>query len=382
MYKVTEKSVLLKKQKQYRLKSIFTLATLQFSGHFLEYFVTNSDKVVAFYILSRLGNDKNFIEVYEKGKLTKKIYLFSPKNLFLRYFSLYIQYIWIVFTFFAYKEEFYFVNFNPFFFMGSSLVRLFRRIEYVYWIGDFWDMDSLAIKMYRASMYYYHQRIPYSLYLSNRINKVMNKGKIRSDSLKKTAMWGVDSSLYRYGKYVGSTITLCFVGVLVETQGIELLLSVIKHSSNIRLKIIGKGSTLLVNRIKDIIKNDMLEEKVYFPNRFLYGNDLKDVVSSCDIGMALYTVNQNNVTYYADPAKIKQYTEFGLPVIMTNVAEIASFIPKFHAGIVVKNNVASVQKAIVDIKKNYRLYKKGVGAFNKHFHYQTYYASVFSFMRK
>jgi len=373
---------MVKKQKQYRFKSIFTLATLQFSGHFLEYFVQNSDKVVAFYLLSRLGNDKNFIEIYEKGKLVKKIYLFSPKNLLLRYFFLYIQYIWMLFTFFSPKEEFFFVNFNPFFFMGSSIVRLFRKVEYVYWIGDYWVMDSWIIKMYRSAIFFYHKRIPYTLYLTNRINKVMNKGTIRSDNRKKTVMWGVDSSIYTYGMHEKNTITLCFIGVLVETQGFELLLSVVKQSPNIRLKIIGKGSLVLVNKINDILKKDMLDTKVYFPNRFLYGNELKDIVNTCDIGIALYTVDRNNVTYFADPAKIKQYAEFGLPVIMTNVSEIASYISKYRAGIVVNSNRTSVQKAIVDIKKNYNLYKKGVQAFNNHFNYQSYYASAFSFMRK
>ena len=54
----------------------------------------------------------------------------------------------------------------------------------------------------------------------------------------KTVMWGVNPGVKKYKK-IPSNFTICFIGVIRDSQGIELLLRSIKDESDIKLKILG-----------------------------------------------------------------------------------------------------------------------------------------------
>ncbi len=363
-------------------KNIFSLATLQFAGHCLQHMIENSDKLVALYLLPRGGGVKNFIEVYHNGILVERRDLISPRNVLLSYIFYYLDYLYVLLRYFSFHEHFYFLNSFPFFFFFNSIIRLIWRIEFVYWIGDYWPMRSLYTDIIRFLTHYYHDRTQYAFYLSDRINKIMNHGKILHESTKRTAMWGVDPPNISLKKLSGNEITLCHIGVLVEWQGIDLLLAVVAKDKRLRLKLIGTGNAALMEKYKRLIKEYGITDKVYFPNKFFYGKDLQKQIKDCQIGMALYTVDANSVTYYADPAKVKQYAEFGFPIIMTNAAGIADYITKFRAGIVVTRDIHKIQEAINKMKNNYKLYLKGLNEFNKFFSFRTYYRKIFKFMEE
>ncbi len=366
--------------KKFRYGSLLMLSTLQFEGHFREYFVQNSKKVVALYTLPRAGDVNNFVEFYKNGKLIGKKELYSPKNIFLSYAFIYVHYIRILFKYFSREEKIYFLNFVPLFFFGNSIIRLLKDIEFIYWIGDYWPMNNFPIPFFRRLMHFYHDHTKYSLYLSNRINERMNYGNIVNNFYKKTLMWGTYSGKELSREKIKNTVTLIFIGVLVESQGIDQLISVVAKNKNIKLKIIGSGDKLLVNKYKKLIRQFNIEKRVLFPNTFLYGNDLLKHINESHIGIALYTVDPDSVTYYADPAKIKQYTEIGLPVIMTDAAQISTYIKKFRAGKIVERSIDSISKAITEIVKDYPLYILGVRNFNKHFNYKTLYKNAFKFL--
>ncbi len=365
---------------KYTYGNILQTSTLQFDGHIREYFVKHSKRVVAFYILPRGGNVRNFIEVYEYGRLIKKISVYSPRNIFLAYMSYYVQYIYILFIHFPRNETVCFINHLPIFFFFNSIVRSFRKLEIIYWVADYWPMNTLIIRIFRRLMRFYHDRSCYTLYVSDRINKVMNKGKICNSNHKKTVMLGIRPPKLTVKKKVKKTIRLCFIGVLIQSQGVDVLLKVLTHNKNIHLTLIGTGDPALVQEYKNFVKKNHIEKQVIFPNTFLYGDDLYKAVKQCDVGIALYRVDPNSVTFYADPAKIKQYAEFGLPVIMTDAADIASYIDTFHAGIVVKQDVQSVLSAIEQLRKKYNFYLSGLQKFNEHFNYQAYFKGKFSFL--
>ena len=129
-----------------------------------------------------------------------------------------------------------------------------------------------------------------------------------------------------------------------------------------------------------MIKEYKIEDRVYFPNKFLYKGELKNQIKDCHVGVALYAVDPNTVTYYADPAKIKQYAEFGLPIVMTNAADIAKYIKRFHAGEVVTRDIISISNAFNRIKNNYQYYLEGLNRFNHYFEYNKYFSKKFKFI--
>lgn len=365
--------------KKWRFGNILQTSTAQFDGHIRDYFVKNSKRVVALYILPRSGSVRNFIEVYERGKLKKRIELFSPKNVIVAYITYYFQYLFILFRIFPRREKIYFVNHLPIFFFFNSIIRIFRKIEIIYWIADYWPMTSLSIKIFRFLIYFYHARSQKTLYMSDRINKKMN-GIILSSVNKKTVMLGIDPQKISNSRKIDSKIKLCFVGVLIESQGIDILLSVVAKNSNVTLNIIGTGEKELVEKYRKLIEKYNISSRVYFPNSFLYGEDLRRSIQDCYVGMALYRVDKNTATYYADPSKIKQYAELGLPIIMTKAAEVSRYIERFHAGIVVERDVKSVNTAIEKIRRNYSYYLSGLVKFNNYFEYERYYNKAFQFL--
>jgi glycosyltransferase involved in cell wall biosynthesis len=129
-----------------------------------------------------------------------------------------------------------------------------------------------------------------------------------------------------------------------------------------------------------LIKEYKIEKRVIFPNAFYYGEELLKQVEDCQVGVVLYEVGPHTVTYYASPAKVKQYIEFGLPVIMTDAAEVASYIKRFNAGIIVSRDPKDVIKAIYTITDNYSKYIKGIQKFSEYFSYRQYYAKSFRFL--
>lgn len=366
----------------YKYKTVFIIATLQFDGHVLEYLRKYTEKLVALYLLPRGGGVSNLYEVYHRGLRVEKKDVYSPRNLFLAYLFYYIHFLRLLYCYFQSKEKLYFINSYWFYFFLRPVTRIFRNIHYVYWIGDYWPMDTFLAKVQQFFTHYYHDRNTICLYLSDRINREMNNGSLKHTEYKKTSMWGIDPPDIPSTKQRGNEITLCHIGVLVDWQGIDLLLKVIAAGKRLRLKLIGTGNASLMATYRRLIKEYGISDRVYFPDKFFYGKDLREQIKDCDIGMALYTVDEKSVTYYADPAKVKQYAEFGMPIIMTNAAGITDYVTKFKAGIVVAGNVHSVGEAVQTMKNNYGAYLRGLNEFNRFFDFRAYYREVFRFMEE
>jgi len=65
-----------------------------------------------------------------------------------------------------------------------------------------------------------------------------------------------------------------------------------------------------------------------------------------DIGLALYKPDPNNLSLWADPSRVKDYLACGLPVIITDVPEIARDIAEHQAGIVIHYTPQDLVRAI------------------------------------
>lgn len=353
-------------------------ASLQFCGNIEEYFYKNTEKLLVYIVMPRLKNEFNLLRVYEKGDLIQEKKVLSSSNIFLYYFLWYLGQIFFMLKYFSHKEEVVLIGGHPISFLGMFIQRLFRKITFVYFVGDYFPSTTITLSFFEKLKKFYHERMEYAVYLSDRINNKMN-GKTMNTYNKKTVMWGVKP------KNVERSLpkdfcSLLFVGLIKESQGLEFLLRFLKDHGKYRLSIIGICEDQLFRQFQKTITKYSLNNRVFFPNKFFTDLELDNFSKTCHIGIALYDTSRKSSTYYTDPGKVKAYAEMGLPIIMSNTSAIAAYIKKFNAGKIVRIEKESLRKAIIEISDNYQLYKKGVKSFNNFFSYERYYQKSFSFL--
>jgi glycosyltransferase involved in cell wall biosynthesis len=365
--------------KKFKYKNIFLYASLQFCGRIEEYFLQNTEKLVVHITLPRTQKRSNLYRFYYKGKLLEEKNFWMVHNIFLYYISWYIQYLYLFFRYFSRKEKFFLISFFPFPLVGMTFQRLVRRIEYVYWTPDYCPAKEIPIRIFEAMKKYYHDNVTYTAYLSDTINKILN-GKVLKTNNKKTIMWGVNPIAIKRS-IKKAQFTFLFIGVVKESQGLDFFFDFLRSRKDFRIKVLGVCDEKLYKRYKNLIRKYKIENRVFFPNKFFSDEDVKKISKTCHVGIALYDTDKSNMTYYTDPGKVKTYTELGLPVIMSDVSAVTTYIKKFKAGEIVERDSDSLSKALTNIKNNYTTYITGVKRFNNNFFYQKYYDKAFTFLR-
>jgi hypothetical protein len=362
----------------FRYKNIFLNSSLQFIGNTLEYFIEHTEKLVVFIVMPRVKNKDNVTRLYLNGKLIKEESFILSENIFLYYFGWYIQYIKVINEYCSKKERFFVIIFHPVFLFGMSIQKIWKNLKFVYWIADYFPGINRIFVMYERLKKFYHDKVTYSCYLSDAINKIMN-GKVLSSENRKTVMWGVRPKIITR-VFDGSNFNILFVGLVKESQGVEFLYDFLKANKEFSLKVIGVCDKKLYEKHMGIIDEYGISNRVYFPNKFFSDEELNKISKECQVGIALYDIDKLNATYYTDPGKIKAYAELGLPIIMSNVSSVVPYILRFKAGEVVERNLQSINAAIIKIRKNYRSYLDGVSKFNKYFYFEDYYKGKFKFL--
>jgi glycosyltransferase involved in cell wall biosynthesis len=118
--------------------------------------------------------------------------------------------------------------------------------------------------------------------------------------------------------------------------------------------------------------------KVIF-HEYLDDSRRDQILKKCDIGIATYVPGRDNVAYYGDPSKIKQYLSSGLPVITTNVFEFSKEIKKEKAGIIIDYfSNQDLTQALKELTKNINLYSKGATKLAKKYYYKNIYKEFFN----
>ncbi|KKQ27406.1 MAG: hypothetical protein US43_C0031G0006 [Candidatus Levybacteria bacterium GW2011_GWA1_37_16] len=365
-------------KKKYRYKNLFLYSSLQFIGNIEEYFVGNTEKIVAFIIMPRLKHNYNLIRLYKKGELIEEKKVRFSENVILYYLLWYCYQIFFLMRYFSRNEKVFIITFHPISFFGMSLQKMLRRIEYVYWIGDYFPPVNLSLRLFEKLKKHYHDKILYGCYLSDRINKKLN-GKILNTPYRRTIMWGVDAKPIKResNKY---NFSFLFVGQITDSQGLDFFYEFLKSHKEYSIKIIGICDEALYKKHQKLIKDYDIINQVYFPNKFFSNEELEKISKSCHVGVALYKLSKLNATYYTDPGKIKTYAQLGLPILMSDISAIASYIKKFNAGEVITLNKKSIYDGIVKIRNNYDSYTDGLEKFNRFFYYESYYRRLFSFL--
>lgn len=364
---------------KFRYKSIFLYASLHFSGNIEEYFVRNTEKLLVFFLMPRVKNKNHLLRIYNKGILTEEKKIQLPENIFLHYFLWYFTYIKLILTYFSKKDNVVVIAFHPLSFFGMSLQKMLRNVRFVFWF-EYFPTINLILRLFDNLKKFYHARVDYSCYFGDKVNKLTN-GKILNTKRRRTILWGVKPRKIQRD-FEKCQYNMLFVGLVKDSQGLELLFEFLLLHKNYSLKIIGVTHGNLYEHYQKMIKDLGISKQVYYPNRFFSTEELDEISKNCFVGVAPYVTGKTNGTYFVDPGKVKAYTEMGLPVIMTKTSAVAPYIKKYKAGELIKSDVHSFFKAVLKIKRFYKRYLSGVKAFNDYFYYETYYKKRFDFLEK
>ena len=363
----------------FRYDSVFALASLQFCGHVDEYLIENTRRLCLMYVLPRFGEQKQIIRRYEEGKLVEERALLSSQNIFFYYWRWFWHHNVEILKFAkGYNGKTLVMGGHPVCFFFMAVMKVFRRLSYLYWIGDYFPNKSLVIKAFERVKRFYHDRIPFTYYLSDAINRKLNRGRLREESAHRTLMWGMRRfEMSSDSKAGAASKQLLFVGLVRKGQGVENILDFLAENNDFNLALVGVAANGFEADVQKMIAERGLAERVYFPNRFHSQDELIEIASRSLAGFALYSLDEDNFTHYADPGKVKAYLEMNLPVIMTRISEVVPFVERFHAGEVI-SSMDEIGAAAKRIAEDYAAYEDGVRRFNDHFEYSRLYAEAFS----
>lgn len=144
------------------------------------------------------------------------------------------------------------------------------------------------------------------------------------------------------------------MGHLIKKQGVQLLIDalplIIKNIPNFHLEIIGGGE--YEDTLKEKVKELKIGKYVTFHGFVKSHDEVEEMVSYCEFGVAPYTDSPDNYVRYTDPGKVKAYLAAGLPVVITKVPEVYKYLVANKCGVAVNYNVNELADAIIDLLKN------------------------------
>lgn len=360
--------------KSFRYQSVFMYGSLQSVGHVMEYFILHTKRLVIFIMMPRQNNMENILRVYERGELVHEKHVRSSSNIIWYYLFWWWHHTWLLLTKFPLHENVLVFSGHPVAFFGMRVMRLIRSVTYAYWIGDYFPPVHWSLVLFEKLKKYYHDRIPYTYYLGDRINTIYN-GRAVNETNKRTVMWGmtIPKTINPVPK---NSFSLLFIGVIRPSQGIEELLEFVHSTSHVSVSILGSCEAILFSKYQHLIHRYGIKKRVWFPNRFFDDTELHAIAKRHHVGIALYEKGEHTATYYTDPGKIKTYIELGLPVVMTDTSEIVPFVKRFYAGEVI-TDTKELPKALFHIQSSYDIYINGLRNFAQFFEYEQYYHKAF-----
>lgn len=154
---------------------------------------------------------------------------------------------------------------------------------------------------------------------------------------------------------------LIYVGRMEKNMFIYELLKIAQklYSLNKRFSLTLIGGGTEAAEVTTTIKKQKLEKVVTYLGP-LSNDQVQKQLAKHGIGLALYG-DSKNWNRYGDSMKIREYQQFGLPVITTDVPSNAEEVAAQNAGVVIKNNkvtTAKVVTAVAEIEKQYAAYTK------------------------
>jgi len=171
--------------------------------------------------------------------------------------------------------------------------------------------------------------------------------------------------------------SLGYIGRLDEDAGLGMILSCVKiireRLPEVRAHLVG-GSGPAVDYYRKMAQDKGILENVTFYGFVPEQDDAFDIISHTRLGLALYKPVANNVSLYTEPAKVKDYINVGMPVVITkNGPAVAEEVGRFGAGILVDYQERAIADAIIEVlssPQRYASLQEGVRAYAQYSDYR------------
>lgn len=388
-------------------KSIFSItrATYFNSGYISTFLIDYADFFAVLSISSHhtgKGSRTKLI-VFSSGELVKEMpFITLPLNppIYLVPFYQIYYVIAIVYAFLLLRFKF---KIKPNLCLSSSSVwaltaQIMRYLGFcektLYWMWDYFPLvknspyyylllflsplDKLAIRYcdfcWYASESNFEKRIE--------LGQVKNS----DDPKHKVVHWGTGGDIKTPVKAnfsMTGILRLVYFGSIDYEKGLSLVFDNLVSINDLtngkfELLIIG-GSTPYWEELKDCIPA-RLNDRIRYRD-FMTIEEFSKYAFKSDLGLALYVPEvdgEPNFTYYADPAKPRDYLAYGLPMVITKVPFIHKDIEKYEAGLVLddfskESLLSSLEKYMKDSNK----YKEGAFKLSQVDRFDVYYKRRF-----
>jgi glycosyltransferase involved in cell wall biosynthesis len=154
---------------------------------------------------------------------------------------------------------------------------------------------------------------------------ILTKHGLNPDSIEVIANFADEGVFGLRNSYsVNGKVRLVFHGTILERYGLAnviFALSRLKNKSNVFFRIIGEGD--FAPQLSGIITSLRLNEQVEFMNRVYPVQEIPELIADCNLGIAPLEIS--NITNYALPLKLLEYTSLGLPVLTVRTPAISYY---------------------------------------------------------
>ncbi len=139
------------------------------------------------------------------------------------------------------------------------------------------------------------------------------------------------------------------VSTLFESKGVQIIIDALKYIPQAQLIIVGTGpyEAALKARARDQGVEDRITFLGMAERRILF-----DKLAHSRVAFAPYLPDPANYSYYADPAKLKEYLACGIPVVITRVPWIAEEIKNRPMGLAVEYDARQIALAAKQLMEN------------------------------
>lgn len=238
------------------------------------------------------------------------------------------------------KLVFYTIDYNPLRFESKILNNIYHFL------------DKLAC---------YHCDVIWVL--SKKMNGARKKNKVNTKKMAPSILLPMGANLERINILPINKIQrhqIVYAGFLMKKQGVQLVIEsmpkVIEKVPDAKFIIIGEGE--YEEKLKELTRNLKITNSVEFKGFVKDHKEVEKILCECAVAVAPYVDSPDNYTKYTDPGKPKLYLGCGLPVVITNVPQIASVIQSKKAGIATNYEVNNFSEALIKLLSDNNLYKE------------------------
>lgn len=144
--------------------------------------------------------------------------------------------------------------------------------------------------------------------------------------------------------------SIVYAGTMGMENGPDLAIktvaNIVKMYPKTILTMIGGGKKEEIEKLKKLIKKLGVEKNVDFVGFVQTNDEMYQIIRKHMVSIAPYKAIPGSVRWYADAVKIRTSLACGVPVLTTQVPPNGKLLLKAKAGIVVKDNVKELTKAI------------------------------------